>query len=304
MQILMKKFPFKILMSKTLLFYWCFFNDCLIIFWKIFVETASISMQTLVIIIFFVLVSKTLILHCCFSDDSLITHWSLIDGTVKISIEAKLILIFFCANLWNVDAFLLLNWRFVEGTLMNYWRHRLEIKWSLMFCFECANLRNIDIPLVLQWCLVDASLRENWWNSHDMDSNNNDHLSFFLLISEFLMFHCYSLMIPWKDIDEQWRFRCKQYWSKKTIVLIFQTLIFRCCFLEFLLVSLWTIFDETLMLSIQTPMIRSFFRKLISETFMFHYCVSDDSLMILRRGIVETAGIWMRNLMIINSSVC
>ena len=118
------------------------------------------------------------------------------------------------------------------------------------------------------------------------------------------MFHCYSLMIRWRDIDEQGRFRCKQYWSEKKIVLIFQTLMFHCCFLEILLMSLRRIFDETLMFSIQTPMIRNFFRVLISETFMFHYCVSDDSMMILRRGIVETARIWMRKLMIINSSFC
>ena len=124
-------------------------------------------------IFFVVLVSKTMILLCCFSDDSLITHLGLIDGTVKISMEAKLILMFFRASLWNVEFLLLLNWWFVERTLMKHWGFCFQRLWSLMFCFKCAKLRNIDISLLLQWCFVDASLREHWWNSDDLDAKNN-----------------------------------------------------------------------------------------------------------------------------------
>ena len=75
--------------------------------------------------------------------------------------------------------------------------------------------------------------------------------------------------------------------------------MFHCCFIEFLLVSLWRIFNEALMFLIRTLMIRSLFKVLVSETFMFLYCVSEDSLMVLRRSIVDTAKISMQTVMII-----
>ena len=67
--------------------------------------------------------------------------------------------------------------------------------------------------------------------------------------------------------------------------------MFHCCFLEFLLVSLWRKFNEALMFLIRTLMIIILFKVLVSETFMFLYCVSDDSLMVLRRSIVDPAKI-------------
>ena len=67
--------------------------------------------------------------------------------------------------------------------------------------------------------------------------------------------------------------------------------MFHCCFLEVLLVSLWRKFNEALMFLIRTLMIRIIFKVLVSETFMFLYCVSDDSLMVLRRSIVDPAKI-------------
>ena len=87
--------------------------------------------------------------------------------------------------------------------------------------------------------------------------------------------------------------------SKNFIVLTFQTLMFQCCFFEYLLVSLWRNFDETLMFLIQTLIMRSLFKLLVSEIFMFHYRVSDDSLMILRRNNVESAKILTQTLMMI-----
>ena len=200
MQILMKNFSFRIRLKSPKhccfirVFYWLFDDWLKKYCWNRENFDANINSHN-----FFVLVSKTLIFLCCFSEDSLITHWSLIDGSVKVSIESKLILLFFCANLWNIDVLLLLNWWFVAGTLVNYWRHGLEFIWYLMFCFECANMRNIDIPLVLQWCLVDASLRENWWNGDDMDANNNDHLCFFC--ANFSIFNV-SLLPPWNFVEE------------------------------------------------------------------------------------------------------
>ena len=75
--------------------------------------------------------------------------------------------------------------------------------------------------------------------------------------------------------------------------------MFHCCFIEFLLSSLWRIFSDALMFLNRILTIRSLFRVLISETFMFLYWVSDDSLMILRRSIVDTAKISMQTVRII-----
>ena len=46
--------------------------------------------------------------------------------------------------------------------------------------------------------------------------------------------------------------------SKHFIVLIFQTLMFQCCFFEYLLMSLWRNFDETLMFRINSDDEKSF----------------------------------------------
>ena len=160
-----------------------------------------------------------------------------------------------------------------------------------MFGFYSANLWNIDISLLLQWCSVDASLREPWWNSDDLDANNINRFCFFLLLSEILIFHCCfiddSLMRFWWTMESSMQ---TLLINKNYAVLLFQTLMFLWCFIEFLLRSLMSLqreFDETLMFLIRSPMITSLFRVLVSKAFMFLYCVSDDSLMILRRSIVE-----------------
>ena len=82
-------------------------------------------------------------------------------------------------------------------------------------------------------------------------------------------------------------------------LLISEYLMFHCCFVEFLLMSPWRNFNEALMFLIRTLMIRSLFKVLVSETFMFLYCVSDDSLMIFRRSLVDTAKISMQTVMMI-----
>ena len=172
-----------------------------------------------------------------------------------------------------------------------------------MFGFYSANLRNIDNSLLLQWCFVDASLSEPWWKSDDLDANNNSRFCFFVLISESLIFHCCfiddSLMRFWWTMESSMQ---TLLISKSYAVLIFQTLIFLWCFIEFLLMSLTSLqrnFDETLMFLIWSPMITCLFRVLVSNSFMFLYCVSDDSLMILRRSFVKKLKISKQTVMMI-----
>ena len=92
------------------------------------------------------------------------------------------------------------------------------------------------------------------------DASNNDHLCFFASLWIFDV----SLLLHWIFVDE----------SLKN-------------------------FSEALMFLIRTVMIRCLFKVLVSETFMFLYCVSDGSLMILRRSLVDTAEIWMQTVMMI-----
>ena len=101
------------------------------------------------------------------------------------------------------------------------------------------------------------------------------------------------------SVKQRW-FECEQNWSFTFFfLLISEYLMFHCCFIEFLSMSLSRIFDEALMFLIGTLMIRSLFKVLVSETFMFLYCVSDGSLMILRRSLVDTAEISMQTVMMI-----
>ena len=106
-----------------------------------------------------------------------------------------------------------------------------------------------------------------------------------------LLLHCCfsddSLMRHWWTMESSMQ---TLLFSKTYAVLIFQTLMFFWCFIEFLLMSLMSLqrnFDETLMFLIRSPMIICLFKVLVPKTFMFLYCVSDDSLMILRRNIVK-----------------
>ena len=128
-----------------------------------------------------------------------------------------------------------------------------------MFFF--ANLRNIDISLMLQWCFVDASLREPQWNSDGLNANKTGPLRFF---SANLWIFDVSLLLHWIFVDESF----KNFWWGLDVL-------------------------------IGTLMIRSLFKVLVSETFMFLYCVSDGSLMILRRSLVDTAEISMQTVVMI-----
>ena len=124
-----------------------------------------------------------------------------------------------------------------------------------------------------------------------------------MLISENLIFHCCfiddSLMRFWWTMESSMQ---TLLISKSFAVLVFQLLMFLWCFIDFLLMSLMSLqrnFDEILMFLIRSPMITSLFKVLVSKPFMFFYCVSDDSLMILRRSIVKKLKISKQTVMMI-----
>ena len=188
----------------------------------------------------------------------LVLQWRLVDESLRKHLwnsdesDANFIdrFRFYCATFQNIDdSLLLLRW-FVEATFTKHWRLRCKYYWALMFWFYCANLRNIDFSLMLQWCFVDPFLREHWWYSDDLDANKNDHLRFFLLVSELLMFHCCfiddSLMRYWQTMEVSMQTIVIR---KNNFVLVFQTLIIQYCFLEVLLMRLWRNFNEALMFS-------------------------------------------------------
>ena len=239
----------------------------------------EISMQTILIskdFIVYKILIQTLLINIAFfvlTSKTLMNHCCVIDGSLE-------------EPWWNSDDFGL--------KITEHWCFVLNVLICETLIFACCSS---DVLLMLLWGNLDETAMI--W------------MQVIMIIYVFFASLCItdvSLLLHWCFFDEVLKnkgdFDANIIDQKQNIVLVFQTLMFHCCFLDFLLVSLRRNFDETLMFSIQTPMIGSFFKELISEIFMFHYCVSDDSLMILRRGIVETARIWMRNLMIINSSFC
>ena len=130
--------------------------------------------------------------------------------------------------------------------------------------FEALIFETRTFLLLLHCCFSDDSLMRHWWT---MESSMQ------------------TLLI-----------------SKTYAVLIFQTLMFLWCFIDFLLMSPMSLqrkFDETLMFLIRSPMITSLFKLLVSKTFMYLYCVSDDLLMILRRSNVEKVKIPKQTVMMI-----
>ena len=149
------------------------------IVWGNIDETAKILMQTLLIIFSFTpLHSETLTIHCYFFDGSLKPHS------------------------WNTDDFVI----------------NIEHK-----CFHFFVL--IWETLIIICCCVDVLLMLLWLNIIETAMIFLQLLVicyvFFVLISESIMFHCCfiddTFTIVWKDIDEQWSFRCKQYWLEKTL---------------------------------------------------------------------------------------
>ena len=262
------------------------------------------------------IIDVSVLLHWWF-DDSLMRHW----WTMEISMQTILISEDFVVYKILIQT-LLINFAFfvltsktlmnhccvIDGSLEGHWLNNDDfgLKLNDHWCFVLNVL--ICATLIFPCCSSDVLLMLLWGN---LDETAMIWMQVIMIIYVFfasLWITDVSLLLHWSFFDEVLKnngdFDANIIDQKQNIVLVFQTLMFHCCFLEFLLVSLWRNFDETLMFSIQIPMIRSFFKVLISEIFMFHYCVSDDSLMIFRRGTVETARIWMRKLFIINSSFC
>ena len=62
------------------------------------------------------------------------------------------------------------------------------------------------------------------------------------------------------------------------ILLICETLIFRCCFSDVLLMHLWANLDERAMIWMQTKEVVFVFFLLISDYLIFHCCFIDGSL--------------------------
>ena len=138
-----------------------------------------------------------------------------------------------------------------------WWLLRKDCCWNF-FC--CGNLRNIDVSLLLRRWFVDDTLgRHNW----DIDNCDGSLLIFIVIVVLFcepLMFHCFSifsidesLITLWRNIDGTTTISLQ---TVKIIevsnVLIIRTLMFICCLIYYSLVILWWIFDNTLMISMQT----------------------------------------------------
>ena len=82
-------------------------------------------------------------------------------------------------------------------------------------------------------------------------------------------------------------------------VLISETLMFHCRFVDDSLMNIWRDIFEALIISMQSFFIFIVFSVLTSESFMFHCFFLKDSLMTLWRNIDETPKIWMQTLKII-----
>ena len=140
-----------------------------------------------------------------------------------------------------------------------------------LLCYSAKLWYFIAAAVMFCWCFFEY----HWWNSVDLDANNID----------LLCFQCaslwktdVSLLLYWWFIDN---FLMKYLWKMETsmqtllitknlIVLIFYFLRLHCCLILYSLMSLWTNFDATLMILIQT-LIRNILLKVIMfKTLRFH----------------------------------
>ena len=120
--------------------------------------------------------------------------------------------------------------------------------WSLKFLMCWSS--NFDSSLQLHWLIVvDDSLNRLWWDLDDFDTEINDENPFVVVISETWMFHC--------------------------------------CFLDDSLMTLWGDIFETLKISMEAFLIFIVIAVLFCVSLMYHYCFLDESLMMLWRDIVE-----------------
>ena len=161
---------------------------------------------------------------------------------------------------------------------------------------------------LLFWCAslwkTDVSLLPPWWYFDEILMKIGVYV-FNVLVSEKLMFHCCFvddfLMRSWWTMEISMQ---TLLINKDLIVLIFYFLRLHCCLIVYSLMSLWTNFDETLMILRQILLRNLLVNVLMSKTLGFHYCFFDDCFMILRARIVEIAKIPMQTFMIKSCSFC
>ena len=132
--------------------------------------------------------------------------------------------------------------------------------WSLKFLMCWSS--NFDVSLQLDWLVTfDDYLNRRWWDLDDFDAQTFDEIFFVLVIHE--------------------------------------TLMFQCCFVDDSLMTLWRDLFETLICSMETFLIFLVFVVLTSESLMFHCYFTDDFLTYLWRTIDETMNIWRQTFLII-----
>ena len=135
--------------------------------------------------------------------------------------------------------------------------------WSLKFLMCWSS--NFDVSLQLDWLVTfDDSLNRRWWDLDDFDAQTFDEIFFVLVIPE--------------------------------------TLMFQCCFVDDSLMTLWRDLFETLICSMETFLIFLVFVVLTSESLMFHCFSIHDPLMTLWRSIDNTSKVWMQMLKILEVS--
>ena len=251
-----------------------------------------ISVQTLKTISSFVLISVTVMFHYCSLDYSLMLFWRNIVENLISSTETFLIFIVFVVltpeSLMFLCSSRMILWCIFEEPLLKLGKFVCKRFWSLKFLMCWSS--NFDVSLQLDWLIVvDDSLNRRWWDLDDFYVKIAVEISFVVVISETLMFHCCfvddSLMTLWGDIIETLIIAMEAFLIFIVIVVLFcEPLMFHCFSIFSIdesLITPWRNIDGTTTISMQTVKIIEVSNVLIIRTLMFICCLIYYSLVIL-----------------------